>query len=127
MKTVILITSALNISFLLLHELDAFHRGEWKMFGFLNKLKEKYHYTIFLWLHFPICIFLLYYFWTVFTFSNFRLWIIMNIFGIFHLIIHLIALKWKSNVFLSFSSIAIISATALTGLINLLVFNYYTN
>jgi hypothetical protein len=49
----------------------------------------------------------------------------MNVFGVLHLIIHLIALKWKSNVFTSVSSFVFIAGAALTGMLNLLLFSHY--
>jgi hypothetical protein len=125
MKTLILALTFLNIIFLLMHEFDACYQGEWKMFRFLKYFPEKTQYQIFLWFHFPLCAFLLYYFGTVLSFSYFWLWILMNVFGVLHLIIHLIALKWKSNVFTSFSSFVFIAGAALTGMLNLLLFSHY--
>ena len=64
-------------------------------------------------------------FGTVLSFSYFRLWILMNVFGVLHLIIHLIAVRWRSNVFTTFSSVAFIVGAALTGILNLILFPYY--
>jgi hypothetical protein len=125
MKTLILILTFLNITFFLMHEFDACYQGEWKMFKFLKPLQEKTQYQIFLWIHFPLCVFLLYYLDTVLSFSNFRLWVIMNVLTTIHLIIHLIALKWRSNVFSSFSSFFFIAGAALTGILNLILFQSY--
>ena len=108
-----------------MHEFDACYQEEWKMFIFLKHFPEKTQYQIFLWFHFPLCAFLLYYFGTVLSFSYFRLWILMNVFGVLHLIIHLIAVRWRSNVFTTFSSFAFIVGAALTGILNLILFPYY--
>lgn len=125
MKTLILTLTFFNIIFLLMHEFDACYQGEWKMFGFLKYFSEKTQYQIFLWFHLPMCAFLLYYFSTILSFSNFLLWVLVNVFCVLHLMIHVIALKWKSNVFTSFSSFVFIAGAALTGLLNLILFSYY--
>ena len=125
MKTIILTLTSLNIIFLLMHEFDACYLGEWGMFRFLKYFGENTQYQIFLWFHFPMCAFLLYYFGTVLSFSNIWLWFLVNAFGVVHLIIHLMALKWKSNVFTSFSSFTFIVGAALTGILNLILFSYY--
>jgi hypothetical protein len=125
MKTLILALTFLNIVFFLMHEFDACYQGEWNMFRFLKPFREKTQYQIFLWIHFPLCVFLLYYLSTVLSFGNLRLWLLVNAFGVIHLIIHLIALKWKSNVFTSFSSFVFIAGAALTGILNLILFSYY--
>ena len=125
MKSLIVIITSLNVMFLIMHEYDAFYRGEWKMFKFINKLKDSTQFLIFFYLHIPITLLCLYYFWTTINFNNFLLWIIINIFSILHLIIHLIARMWNSNVFKSINSFFIIAGSAITGLINLIIFRYY--
>jgi hypothetical protein len=125
MKTSILTLTFLNIIFFLMHEFDACHQGEWKMFRFLKPFSERTQYQLFLWYHLPFCAFLLYYFGTVLSFSNLRLWVLVNAFAVIHLVIHLIALRWKSNVFTSFSSFFFIAGAALTGILNLILFSYY--
>ena len=125
MKNLILLITVLNVSFLFMHEFDACFRGEWKMFKFLRKLNEKTQYQIFLYAHLPFSLFCIYYLWTVFSFSNFILWITFNSLMVIHLVIHVIAIKWKSNVFKNLSSFIFIGGAAITGIINLLLFNYY--
>ena len=125
MKTAILAVTSLNIMFLLMHEFDAFHLGEWKMFNLSGKLKESTQYSLFLYLHIPLTLFCFYYLWSTSNFNNYTLWLIMNIFSIFHLILHLIATKWKSNVFHNIHSFIFIIGYGITGIINLfLVSNY---
>jgi len=125
MKESIIIITCLNIMFLIMHEYDAFHQAEWKMFKFLRRFSESTQYLIFLYLHIPITLFCLYYLWTVINFNNFSLWLIINIFSICHLILHLFARKWKSNVFNSFHSFIFVFGWAVTGILNLLIMNYY--
>ena len=125
MKESIIIISCLNIMFLIMHEYDAFHKAEWKMFKFLNKFSESTQYLIFLYLHVPLTLFCFYYLWTVINFNNFSLWLIISIFSISHLILHLFARKWKSNVFINIHSFIFILGWAITGTINLLLLKYY--
>jgi len=125
MKNLIPIIAALNILFLIMHEYDAFHKGEWKMLKFLNKLNESTQYLIFLYLHIPLTLFCLYYLWSVINQANFLLWLIVNIFSIIHLILHLFARKWKSNVFINIHSFIFILGWAITGITSLLLLNYY--
>jgi len=119
------ISAVINIVFFLMHEFDAFHRGEWKMFPLLNRLSEKTQYSVFLYAHIPICLLVFYYLKTVFESGNFALFVFINSFGFLHLLLHLAALRWKTNVFTGFASLLFITATGLTGLINLLLSGYY--
>jgi hypothetical protein len=124
-KQLILTTSALGVILLLMHELDACHKGEWKMFKFLRTLNEKTQYLIFLYAHIPLSVLLFYYLWTVISFNNIILWIIVNIFLILHFALHIIAKKWESNVFHSINSFVFILGAAITGLFNLCLVAYY--
>ena len=125
MKELIIIMSALSVMFLFMHEFDACHKGEWRMFRFLRKLKENTQYLIFLYVHIPLTLFLFYYLWTVLSFNNIILWIIVNTFWIIHFALHVIAIKWKSNVFQSINSFVFIGGAAITGFINLCLVAYY--
>jgi len=125
MKSFLLISSILNVIFLFIHELDACYSGEWKMMKFLQSFKEKTQYLIFLYSHIPLIGLLIYYLWSVFNFNNFNIWISINIISILHLIIHVLALKWESNVFKTFTSFFFIGGAALIGLLNLFLFQYY--
>lgn len=125
MKDAILILTLVNITFVLMHEFDACKQGEWKMFKVLSPFKEKTRYQIFLWIHFPISVFLINYYARVMNFDNFRAWIIVNAFGVAHLLLHVVALKWKTNVFTSVSSFIFIAGAALTGAANLALYPYY--
>ena len=125
MKFTIILMSVLSTMFLFMHEFDACYRREWKMFKFLRNLKENTQYLIFLYIHIPITLFLLYYLWTVINFNNIVLWIIVNLFSILHLVIHLIATKWKSNVFTGIHSFIFIVFGAIASFINLFLVKYY--
>ncbi|MEJ6951975.1 DUF6713 family protein [Natronospora cellulosivora (SeqCode)] len=125
MRKVIILISVLNVIFVFMHEFDACYCGEWKMFRFIRKCKEKTQYLIFLYIHLPLTLFLFYYLWTVVNFNNIILWVIINAFLIFHFVLHLIARRWKSNVFLSYHSFIFIAGAALTGIINLCLIAFY--
>ncbi len=125
MKDLIVTMSSLSVMFLFMHEFDACYKGEWRMFIFLRKLREETQYLIFLYAHIPLTLFLFYYLWTVISFNNILLWIIVNTFCILHFALHIIAKKWKSNVFQSINSFIFIGGAALTGLVNLLLVAYY--
>jgi len=124
-KSAIITLSFMNVLFLWIHESDAFQRGEWRMFAFLSGLKEKTQYRIFLWAHVPLLLLSVYYLWTVFNFNNFPLWIVWNLLMIIHLLIHLFAKRWKTNVFHSVFSFAFIYMTAITAFAGLLLLKYY--
>ena len=126
MKELIIFSSVSGVMFIFMHEFDAFHRGEWRMFKFLRRFKEETQYLIFLYAHIPITLFLLYYLWTVVSFNSIILWIIVNVFFVFHLALHVIAKKWKSNVFESIHSFVFIGGAALTGIINLCIVACYS-
>lgn len=125
MKNLLILLLSLNVIFFLMHEFDAFHKGEWKMFKFLRGLKEETQYLVFLYSHFFFCVFLFYYLWTVYNLTNFPLWILVNFLGVLHLIIHLIARTWESNVFISKVSYTFIWGIALTGIVNLVLIWHY--
>jgi len=120
MRDIFTIVSVLNLAFIIMHEFDAIRRREWKMFGFLKGFSEKSQYTIFLWVHFPLLLFVFYYFRTVFYGDSCILWLLWNCLMILHFAVHLIALRWKSNVF-DYASFIWIGGTALTSLINIIL------
>ena len=126
MKLFLIISAILNVTFLIMHELDACNAGEWRMFKFLRSLNERTQYLVFLYSHIPLFLFLFYYIWTVFNFNNYSLWIILNSFSVIHFIIHIIALRWKSNVFTTSTSFFFIGGAAFTEAINLILSTYYS-
>ena len=125
LRNAILTLTIMNIMFMFMHEFDACYQGEWKMFKFLRKLEEKKQYLIFIYFHIPLVLIYLYYFYVVLNFNNFYLWVVINIISILHLLIHLVASRWSSNVFKSMHSFAFIGGAAVTGGLNLLLLNYY--
>ena len=125
MKELIRYLSVFSVMLLFLHEFDAFYHREWKMFAFLKKLSEKQQYMLFLYVHIPLTLFLFYYLWSVMFFSNNILWITVNGVFILHFLIHVVALKWKSNVFTSIHSFIFIAGMALLGAVNMCLMPFY--
>ncbi|MBI9047492.1 MAG: hypothetical protein JEZ06_23615 [Anaerolineaceae bacterium] len=125
MQKFLFIITSLNIVFLILHEMDAVRHGEWKMFKLNKKIPEEIQYQLFLWLHFPLLLLIIFYAYSVFSFEYLVIWLIMNIFSVIHLILHIIFFKSRKNVFKNKSSFVLIVGIALTGLINLMVMKYY--
>jgi len=106
-----------NLSLFILHEMDAIHCKEWKMFVFLNKLPNSKGRFIFLILHLPL--FIVFFFLMEFQFETF-FWII-NIFFVIHLLMHNILRKHEFNYFKSKYSILLITSMGLIGLISILL------
>jgi hypothetical protein len=124
-KKLIVVLSLAGVLFLLMHEFDAFRKGEWKMFGFLGKYSDELQSAIFLTAHVPFIIFLFYYLFRVLFFKSIIMWMIVNIVLILHFLLHILAIRWKSNVFHSIYSFLFIGGGALSGIINLCLISYY--
>ncbi len=124
-KSTLITLSFMNMMFMFMHEFDAFYQGEWKMFKFLRTYHEKAQYLFFLYLHIPFILVYLCYLLAVINFSSLYLWLVINAVSILHLIIHLIAIKWNSNVFKSVHSFVFIGGAALAGGVNLLLSVHY--
>ncbi len=98
----------LTISLLILHEMDAIRRKEWKLFVVLKDMKEEPGYLVFSLLHLPLCIIILYFimnssgqYYHVFTLA-------INGFLIFHGGIHLLFRTKTGNEFKGVYSYTII-------------------
>lgn len=123
----IILFNALSIClviFFILHEFDAIYEREWKMFKFLLKLNDRSQYLIYLYAHIFICGILIYYLWCIYHFINLPLVLIIDLFGISHLILHLFAQKWESNVFKSGSSFLLIGSIGFLSMANIIILLY---
>jgi len=107
----------INISLLILHEMDAIHCQEWKMFPFLRKLSDKVGYLVFLIAHLPLFFVILF----LFEYQFEILFWILNIFLIFHWLLHTILKNHQANSFKSQYSIVLISLMGLVGLIAIMI------
>lgn len=106
-----------NLSLLILHEMDAIHCREWKMFIILNRLPDSTGRFIFSILHLPL--FIVIFFLLETQFETF-FWI-LNIFSIFHLLIHGMFNKHEFNNFKSKYSFSLIIIMGLIGIISILL------
>ncbi len=111
----------LNISLLILHEMDAIRRKEWKLFVVLKDMPEERAYLVFSILHLPLCFLILYFIinsgspsYTIFT-------IIINGFLIFHGLIHLLFRNKKANEFRGIYSYALVFSMAILGALQLIL------
>jgi len=106
-----------NLSLLVMHEMDAIHCKEWKIFIFFENISDRKGYLIFSILHFPLFIAIL--FLTKYQFEI-MFWI-LNIFLVFHSILHLFFRNHKFNHFQSKYSIFLITAMGLIGIIAIII------
>jgi hypothetical protein len=98
----------LNISLLILHEMDAIRRKEWRLFAVLKGMKEENGYLVFSLLHLPLCFIILYFIMNAGG-PNYQLFtLVINIFLIFHGVIHLLFRNKINNEFRGAYSYAII-------------------
>lgn len=98
----------LNISLLILHEMDAIRRKEWKLFVILKEMKDETAYLVFSLVHLPLCIIILYFIMNTGNRYYYLFTLIVNIFLVFHGGIHLFFRNKSNNQFRGAYSYAII-------------------
>lgn len=102
---------------MILHEMDAIYRKEWKMFAVLNKLPEKTAYLIFSLFHLPLFLIIFYLMQT-----NFNLiFLVLNYFLIIHTFIHWLLKKHPGNNFRSGYSNVIITLMGVIAFLSLIL------
>lgn len=100
----------INLTLLIIHELDAIKRKEWKMFFLLKDLSEEVAYRIFTLLHIPFLMAILYFLISGTNLQQNILNLCISIFLVFHGVIHYLFRKKESNKFTNgFSNIIIYS------------------
>lgn len=111
----------INISLLILHEMDAIRRKEWKLFIILKNMNEERGYLVFSLLHLPLCLVILYFimnsgnlYYHIFT-------LVVNIFLIFHGGIHLLFRNKSGNEFSGVYSYTIIYFMSLIAALQLVL------
>ncbi|HOT46418.1 MAG TPA: hypothetical protein PLM53_16820 [Spirochaetota bacterium] len=109
----------LTISLLILHEMDAIRRKEWKLFVGLKDLPEERGYLVFSILHLPLCFIILYFIMNSDNEYYYLFTLVVNIFLIFHGGIHLLFRKKKDNEFAGTYSYVIIFLMSVLGAIQL--------
>ncbi len=110
-----------GLSLLLTHELDAIKQHEWRIFPGLSNLKENLSYHLFVALHLPLYILIL---WLVCHPSEYvRFWFQIGVDGflIVHLGLHLFFKSHDKYEFNQQFSKIIINLMALTGLIHIIL------
>lgn len=104
-----------NLSLLILHEMDAVYCKEWKMFAFLKKLSDSKGRLIFSALHFPLFV-------LIFLLVEYKFEIIfwvLNVFLVFHFLVHLLMRTHKYNGFKSNYSSFLILIMGIIGTVSI--------
>ena len=110
-----------GLVFLLVHELDAVHRHEWRMFPLICRLDDRTSYRVFVLLHIPLLVLI---FWLMsHSAGNVRFWfqVVMDIFFVVHSGLHHFLREHEHNGFSNRFSKAIIILAAAAGLIHLVL------
>ena len=107
-----------GLSLLIVHEMDAIHNREWRMFYGLSKLNDTQGYQIFGLLHIPLlaCIF-----WILLAAPETivgYLQLGLDVFFMIHFFLHLLFLKHRNNGFKSIFSWSLISGLFILGLLH---------
>jgi hypothetical protein len=109
----------LGYLFIVIDEMDAIRCKEWRIFPGLNLLSDKLGFTIFLFSHIPI--FGLLFLELANNPNSKNLIIYLEVFFIANLLLHLIYLRNPNNLFKDYISWTFIIATALFGIIDLVL------
>ncbi len=107
------------VSMLLIHEMDAVRRHEWRIFPFLSRLDDTRAYRVFLIAHVPLFVVLLWFLCRAAGEGRIIFQALVDSFAIIHLGLHLILWKNRRNEFTAPFSSIIIVLTALAGSIHL--------
>ena len=108
----------LNLALLLVHELDAVRRQEWRMFAFLNRLDDERAHQLFALLHVPLFILT---FWFLSRSGQpvyFWFQLVIDIFLIVHWGLHRLFRSHPANAFDNAFSMRLIAGMAFLGLIH---------
>jgi hypothetical protein len=105
--------------FILLHEMDAVHKKEWRIFPGLNRLDDEMGYRVFTWAHVPLY---LLFFWGIWGQHGAQQGVMigMDIFYLAHLGAHILLRNHPKNLFRGFTSWAFIVGAAVFGGLDLL-------
>jgi len=111
----------IGVSLLLTHELDAIARHEWRMFPFICRLKDDIGYKVFVMLHIPLLVCILWF--MSHPSDNMRYWfqVSIDIFLILHLGLHHLLRSHHKNEFTSTFSRLLIGLAAFSGLVHLIL------
>lgn len=101
----------LGTALILIHEMDAIRCKEWRIFPGLSLLEERTGMIAFIFLHIPLFYWVISEIWT----GNEKFIHAFDIFLIIHLVLHLLFLFHKNNLFKDWISWTIIIGAALCG------------
>ena len=108
----------LGLAAILVHEMDAVKRKEWRMFPGLSKLKEETGHCVFTGLHLPLYFLVFWLLQKQETSSTIIL--ILDAFFIVHLLLHLFLRNAPNYNFSGKFSIALIWITGISGVLDLI-------
>lgn len=111
----------INVSLILVHEMDAIRCKEWKMFIILKDIKEEYGYLIFTLLHLPIYFLCLASIFNYIKYLNSREYIWIDVILILHSIVHFLFRKNKNNKFSKLFSQFIIYGISLIAMMRIIL------
>ncbi len=109
----------IGVALLFAHELDAVQRHEWRIFPFVCRLKDDVGYKVFVLLHIPLFVSVL---WLIGNSSksvNYWFQVIFDLFFIVHMGLHILLRKHEKYEFTSVTSKSIIVLVAAVGLVHL--------
>ncbi|WP_309296702.1 DUF6713 family protein [Paenibacillus sp. L3-i20] len=109
-----------NFALLCLHEMDAIRAKEWKMFLILKDMEDKRAFKVFTILHLPLYTILIF----SFVSHHFLSFVIIDLFIIFHVLVHFFFEKHPNNNFKNFYSRMIIYPMGILGILHLLGLMY---
>jgi len=108
-----------GLTLLIIHEMDAVMRQEWRMFGFLSRLPNEKAYLIFSSLHIPIFILIFLALFSSDVYVRTLVILGLDVFYIFHFVLHIAFRKHWNNKFTSAFSWLIIATMFLSGLLHI--------
>ncbi len=111
----------LAIAFLLVHEMDAIHKHEWRMFPLTYWLPEAWGYRVFTLLHIPLYVGLFFAIVQLPSPSARNIIYWLDVFCIIHVLLHLLFLMHKKNEFKGFISWLLIAGAGFFGLIDIIL------
>ena len=108
----------IGISFLIVHEMDAIHCKEWRIYPGLSLLSDKAGQLIFVFAHIPL--FFIVFYQLIYISDNNVFIKGFDIFMIVHIGLHLLFMRHRNNEFKDWISWTLIIGTGLFGLADLL-------
>lgn len=118
MSDLLLVLFLSNLSLFLLHEMDAIRHSEWRLFIVLKDMEDSKAYKIFTFIHLPLYTIILSLLFSRYQIISF--WV-LDLFLIFHSILHLIFEKHPRNGFKNMYSRTIIYGMGVLAVIHFII------